>query len=326
LTPLNCSDCGTELGPSALACPACHALVHANDLRQRAADAERAERDGDLPSAREQWTAALALLPADTHQSAAIQQHLESIVRRIHETAPDTATGEREGRPWWWKQLAAAGGVALLLVGKLKFLLLGLTKLTTVASMFAFFAVYWSTYGWPLALGLVVSIYVHEMGHVSMLRSLGIQSAAPIFIPGVGALVMLKQHIADPIVNAKIGLAGPVWGLGAALGALAMYGATGAHIWLAIAKLTGFINLFNLIPVWQLDGSRGLHALTRRDRWILVAVIAAAFMVTGVGLLVIVGAVAAWRAMERETGPGDSLVLTTFVVLVGALSLLASGI
>ena len=93
-----------------------------------------------------------------------------------------------------------------------------------------------------------------------------------------------------------------------------------------IAKLTGFINLFNLIPVWQLDGSRGVHALTRRDRWILVAVIAAAFMVTGVGLLVIVGAVAAWRAMERETGPGDSLVLTTFVVLVGALSLLASGI
>ena len=87
--------------------------------------------------------------------------------------------------------------------------------------MFAFFGVYWSIYGWPLALGLVLSIYVHEMGHVAMLRRLGIAASAPMFIPGVGALVMLKQHVTDPLIDAKIGLAGPVWGLGAALAALA---------------------------------------------------------------------------------------------------------
>ena len=240
--------------------------------------------------------------------------------------APGVALERDTSRPWWLRHLATAGGVALLLLGKLKFLLLGLTKVTTVVSMFAFFAVYWSRFGWPLALGIVVSIYIHEMGHVSMLRGLGIQSGAPIFIPGVGALVMLKQRITDPLIDAKIGLAGPVWGLGAALAALTIYGFTGADIWLAIAKLTGFINLFNLIPVWQLDGSRGLHALGRRDRWILVGVVAAAFMVTGVGLLVIVGAVAAWRAMEKQTGPGDPLVLSTFLVLIGALSFLAKGL
>ena len=60
----------------------------------------------------------------------------------------------------------------LLLVSKLKFLLLGLTKASTFISMFAFFGVYWSIYGWPLALGLVLSIYIHEMGHVAMLRRL----------------------------------------------------------------------------------------------------------------------------------------------------------
>ena len=60
--------------------------------------------------------------------------------------------------------------------------------------MFAFFGVYWSIYGWPLALGLVVSIYIHEMGHVAMLRRLGIAAGAPLFIPGMGAVVMLKQH------------------------------------------------------------------------------------------------------------------------------------
>ena len=64
------------------------------------------------------------------------------------------------------------------------------------------------------------------MGHVAMLRRLGINANAPLFIPGVGAMVMLKQHITDPIVDARIGLAGPVWGLGATIAAWLAYQAT----------------------------------------------------------------------------------------------------
>src|SRR5581483_2154906 len=155
----------------------------------------------------------------------------------------------------------------------------------------------------------------HEMGHVSMLRYFRIDAGAPLFIPGVGALVMLKQHIADPLTDARIGLAGPVWGLGAALAALLVYGATHAPIWMAIAQLTGFINLFNLIPVWQLDGSRGLHALARWERWTLVATVAVALMITEQRLLVIIGAVAVWRSLERDEGPGDPRVLATYMTL-----------
>jgi Zn-dependent protease len=161
------------------------------------------------------------------------------------------------------------------------------------------------------------------MGHVAMLRKLGIEAGAPMFIPGVGAFVMLKQHIGDPLTDAKIGLAGPVWGLGAALTAFGIYAVTGARIWLAIAQLTGFLNLFNLIPVWQLDGSRGLHVLARWERWTLVGAIALALMLTEQRLLFIVGGVAVWRSLQREAGPGDTRVLATFVVLVIALSLLA---
>src|SRR5205823_6329641 len=138
-----------------------------------------------------------------------------------------------------------------------------------------------------------------------------------------GALVMLKQHVADPATDARIGLAGPEWGLGAALAALVVYEATGVRIWLAIAELTAFINLFNLIPVWQLDGSRGFHALDRAQRWIVVAAAALAFFITGQNMLVLVGGVAVWRAMQRETGPGDTRALATFVVLVLALSAIA---
>ena len=117
-----------------------------------------------------------------------------------------------------------------------------------------------------------------------------------------------------------------VAGLGAAVAAFAVYLATGAKIWLAIAQLTGFLNLFNLIPVWQLDGARGLHVLARGERWIVVGAIAAALLMTEQRLLLIVGAVAIWRAWQSDPGPGDTRVLATFVVLVAALSALARGV
>jgi Zn-dependent protease len=139
----------------------------------------------------------------------------------------------------------------------------------------------------------------------------------------MGAVVMLKQHVTDSLIDARIGLAGPVWGLGAGLTALLIYFLTGDMIWFAIAQLTGFLNLFNLTPVWQLDGSRGIGVLDRSERWLLVGAIIAALMLTEQRLLFIVVAVAVWRAMQREAGPGNARVLATFVTLVFALSLLA---
>ena len=78
--------------------------------------------------------------------------------------------------------------------------------------------------------------------------------------------------------------------------------------------------------MWQLDGSRGLHVLARWERWALVAAVALALLVTEQRLLLIIGAVAVWRTLQRETGPGDSRVLATFVGLIFALSLLARGV
>jgi Zn-dependent protease len=324
LTSPFCVRCGTELPPGALACPACATLRHADALKALAADAEAAQRAGHIEAARERWMQALDLLPAESEQYAAVQQHIAALANEP--SAPKSIGGAHEGSPWWRRGLAGVIAIVALAAGKLKFLLLGLTKASTFASMFAFFGVYWSLYGWPLALGLVLSIYIHEMGHVSVLRRLGIAAGAPLFIPGVGAVVMLKQHVTDPVVDARIGLAGPVWGLGAALAALAVYAGTNARIWLAISELTAFINLFNLIPVWQLDGSRGFHALNRMERWIVVFTAAVALMITGQRMLVLIGGVGVWRALQKDQGPGHVRTLTTFVVLLLALSYLARAI
>jgi Zn-dependent protease len=319
-SPRACARCSTELSALALVCPACSALVHRQRLEDLATRASAVAGAGDHAAARALWEEARTLVPPNSTQYQLIGQHLASLGEAAPGTSSQESSRPNPGKSWWSRGAAAAVTIGLLLVGKFKFLLLGLTKLSTFASMFGFIAVYWSIHGWPLAVGLAGSIYIHEMGHVAMLRRLGIQAGAPLFIPGVGALVMLKEHITDPVTDARIGLAGPVWGLGAAVASWLTYLATGAPIWLAITELTGFLNLFNLIPIWQLDGSRGFHALSREQRWVILAVIAFALWLTNVGVLWIVGAVALYRTLRGESGPGHQPSMLTFAGLVIALA------
>jgi Zn-dependent protease len=306
-------------------CPSCAALVYRVQLQDLAARASSAAQNGDRATARALWEEARVLVPVQSDQ----YQQMGAGLAALADETPALSTPGRSGpsnRNWWTGGAAAAVTIGVLLVSKLKFLLLGLTKLSTFASMFGFIAVYWSIHGWPLAVGMAGSIYIHEMGHVAMLRRLGIQAGAPLFIPGVGALVMLKEHISDPVTDARIGLAGPVWGLGAAVASWITYLATGAPIWLAITELTGFLNLFNLIPIWQLDGSRGFHALSRQERWIVLAVIGVAIWLTGVGVLWLVGAVALFRTLRGEQGPGHQSTMLTFAALVLALAWFARAV
>lgn len=320
----SCVRCRTELAAATLSCPACHTLVHSESLKELAASADRLAAEGALEEARAAWYRALELLPPNSTQVGRIQARISDLTGKLNAGTPNPiATTDTASQ--WWKQ-GAVGVVTILLfaVGKMKFLLLGLTKAKTFFSMFAFFGYYWTQFGWPLAAGLAISLYIHEMGHVHMLRRLGIDAGAPLFIPGLGAFVMLKQRVTDGLTDAKIGLAGPAWGLAAGVAAYGVFRATGAPIWAAIAQLTGFLNLFNLIPIWQLDGSRGFHALTTIQRWAAVAAIGILFALTGQKLLVLVGAVAIWRAFQRTEGEPYPGVLAAFIGLTAAHALLAA--
>ncbi len=324
---MTCVRCGTELARGALVCPSCHALVHADRLRDLAARAQAFAGDGATERARDLWREAIELLPERAPQRAVITEKLAALEKALEQNAaPGVARRKAaaSGQSWWGQGIAVAAALGIFALTKGKFLLLGLTKLKTFVSMFAFFGVYWTAFGWPLALGFVVGIYIHEMGHVAMLQRLGIGATAPMFIPGVGAYILTKQHISDPRQDAAVGLAGPVWGLGAGLAAFAAYLVTQGPIWLAIAQVTGLINLFNLLPVWQLDGSRAFHALSRIERWSIVAALGVAFWLTGVKLLVVIAGVAIWRTFDKQQGPGDGRSFATFLVLIAALSWMSS--
>ena len=324
----SCAACGTELAPALLRCPSCRALAHADELGRLAREAGELESAGRRDEALGAWRSALALLPADAAQVEPVQRRITALVESGvgAEPAPAPPNALRRLGP------IAVGGALVLwklkfivvfALTKAKFLLLGLTKATTLFSMLAAAGLYWSLWGWKFAAGIVVSIYIHEMGHVAALRHFGIKASAPMFIPGFGAVVRLHQHPATAREDARVGLAGPVWGLGAALAALAIYLVTDAPIWGAIAQFGAWVNLFNLLPVWQLDGGRGFRALARRDRWIATGALLAIWFATSEPLVVLLAIAAGANAMSKAPEESDRAMLGLYAGLALVLAMMS---
>ena len=153
-----------------------------------------------------------------------------------------------------WAPIAAFGafvakfGVALL---KFKFLF----------SMFVSAAFYVWLGGWWFGVGLIVLLFVHEMGHVLEAKRQGLPVSVPVFIPFLGALITMKQMPHNAWREARLAIAGPILG---SFGALVLYLAGVAYDsrpLQALAFLGFLINLFNLLPVIPLDGGRITAAL-----------------------------------------------------------------
>jgi len=325
--PANCPECHTALAPGLLSCPGCQRLVHAETLKALAAKAENAVRDGDLTAALTCWRRALELLPPDSRQHAAVTAQVAELSRRLDAGAAADSKADKQPlrRKGPWSIFLGLGAALAFLLAKVKWLMLGLSKAGTLWTMLLSFGVYWTAWGWQFALGLVLSIYVHEMGHVAALHRYGIPATAPMFIPGFGALVRLKQNPATPDEDATVGLAGPLWGLGAACATYALFLLTGNPFFAALTDVGAFINLFNLMPLGPLDGGRGFRALARPQRWLVFLVLLAAWLVTSHGLLIVLGLFALLRALApgAPEKPNHGAMLK-YVFLVVALLVLAA--
>ena len=165
---------------------------------------------------------------------------------------------------------------------------------TMILSVFAY-ALVW---GLPYAVGLVVLIFVHEMGHYMAARQRGLAVGAPTFIPFVGAWVAMKDMPRDVETEAYIGLAGPVVGT---LGAMAVYWLAqmqSSSLLLAIAYGGFFINLFNLIPLSPFDGGRITAIISPRVWLIGVPILAGLFFWRPSPMLVLMALLAAPQVLK----------------------------
>ena len=202
--------------------------------------------------------------------------------------------------------------IALLLLkfgAKLKavlFLLPKLKVLTTSASMLVSIVAYQLIFGWPFAVGFVLLLLLHELGHVIQLRREGIEASAPMFIPFLGAVISAKSMGDDAAAEARVGLAGPVLGTIATLVPLGIWLATGEDFWRALAYIGFLINLFNLLPVLPLDGGRAMAALSP---WVWFAGFAGLIALTVffpnpiLILVLLFGGMESWRRWKARKTP-----------------------
>ena len=357
-------ECGTELPSNFLVCPSCHRLVHKDRLTHLTREAKSYEEAGDLRAALMGLREALTLLPAGTQQHTRLSARTTRLSDAVDRgegldastsaatssssstrvdggvdystgpAYPDTPSTAKKDNSLL-RAGASAGGVGLLLwkfkfilvfvATKAKLLLLGLGKASTLLSMLVSLGVYWTIWGWQFALGVVLSIYVHEMGHVAALRRFGIPASAPMFIPGFGAVVRMETYPQTAKEDARVGLAGPIYGLGCAALVAAAYYATGYPLLAAIASVGAWINLFNLVPIWQLDGSRGFRALSKLDRWIFVVLAGTCGLFFDEGLYLAIAAVGVFQIFSSEApAEGDRRTATEFAVLLVGLGLIAA--
>ena len=226
---------------------------------------------------------------------------------------PPTYEPEPAERPSVLKRaggvIAAAIALIVKFAAKLKALLILVPKLkilTTSASMLVSVAAYSLIWGWQFAIGFVLLLLVHEMGHVLQLRREGVKASAPLFIPFLGAVVGMKQAPKDAATEARVGLAGPVLGSLGCLIPLGLYAATGNNLFRALAFVGFFLNLINLLPVLPLDGGRAMAALSPAV-WVVGFVLLLGIMLvypTPIVLLVLLfGGMETYRRWKQRKSP-----------------------
>jgi Zn-dependent protease len=300
--------------------------VYGQYLEQLARNAAQLESEQRWVEARDAWRAALQRLPADTKQAAAVQARIDSIDART-KAAEDT-------RAKWTRRLGPLAPLFFFLL-KAKTFLLAILKFKFLLSFVAFFGIYWALFGWRFGLGFTLAILLHELGHYVAVRRRGLKADLPVFLPGLGAYVRWYAQGMSLDVLAEIALAGPAAGLLTAVACLAAFRAFGgvwgsgfgselaarnsgfgAPLFGALAHVGAWLNLFNLVPVFGLDGAQATYALDRTQRALVLATCILFFVLLHEWVYLFIAAGMAWRLFTLVPDKPSSRTMVSFMLLL----------
>ena len=230
------------------------------------------------------------------------------------------------------RKLAAPILALGFLIVKFGGVLLKLKVLTTGVSMLVSIAAYAWIWGLPFAIGFVLLIFVHELGHVIELRRQGVPASAPLFIPFLGAVIGMKELPDDAWKEARVALAGPILGSVGAAACWAAAEVTGSELLMGLAFVGFFLNLFNLIPIVPLDGGRAAGAL-HPVLWFVGLLMMVGLVVLNPNplllIIVLLGGLDLWRRWRERGASGEYYRLTVAqratvgVVYLGLVAVLA---
>jgi Zn-dependent protease len=183
--------------------------------------------------------------------------------------------------------------IALVIAGaKWSFVLL------KFSSIFIAIAAYALIFGWKFAVGFVLLIFIHELGHYIEAKREGLNPKLPVFIPFLGAYVQYTRG--HPWQTARVAIAGPILGGAAAGVCLAIAQANGSRLMYALAYSGFFLNLFNLLPFGIFDGG----AVWRSAKYLRVGggrglAFASYALYFGTAAALILGMIATYKPQHR---------------------------
>eukprot|EP00501_MAST-03F_sp_TOSAG23-6_P002254 GSMAST32.ASY1.ANO1.2354.1 assembled CDS len=175
------------------------------------------------------------------------------------ESAEEAANRKRR-----WGALSGVVGFSTLALGKMKWVLgaAKLTKMTSLVSMLGSSIAYGFLFGPAYGVGIVGLIAVHEAGHALVMKKYGIPFSPAVFIPFMGAVISMKDQPKDVYQDAMIAFGGPVLGSAGALATGVVGHAFDSDLLIALCDFGLMINLFNLLPIGQMDGGRISSAIS----------------------------------------------------------------
>lgn len=211
-------------------------------------------------------------------------------------------------------------------------------KLAKVGLVGASVAAYATLFTWQFAVLLVLAILIHEWGHVVSMKRCGMPVKGIYLIPFVGGVAVGQAYADNRLTEAQnyeIAMMGPVFGLGSCIALLVPYWTTGDAFWGASAAAVALVNLFNLLPIFPLDGGRVLRSLfaSAGRKPVLIGMGASLLVTAGLlfwigapmlAVLLAIGVMEFWAEFRRGGTLGQPMSgLTIAAAILGYLGLAA---
>jgi Zn-dependent protease len=198
------------------------------------------------------------------------------------------------GTDWAGRIRKAIGPVIALVIAGAKWSFV----LLKFSSIFIAVAAYALIFGWKFAVGFVLLIFIHELGHYIEAKREGLSPKLPVFIPFLGAYVQYTRG--HPWQTVRVAIAGPILGGAAAAVCLAVAESNGSRLMYALAYSGFFLNLFNLLPFGIFDGG----AVWRSAKYLRHGggrslALASYALYAGTAAAMILGMIATYRPQNR---------------------------
>ena len=116
-------------------------------------------------------------------------------------------------------------------------------------------------FSWKFAALIMLTLFVHESGHIWAMKWYGMKVKGIYFLPFFGGAAVSEDRCPSREAEVVVALMGPFWGLVLSM-ITALVGMAGdmpmltaSAVWMAL------VNLFNLLPIIPLDGGRVMEGL-----------------------------------------------------------------